>query len=194
MMKSCESSLKFTQQFEVQPPHKISQPWHPSTLGAGSFPAGTDRSCVWEDASMCCRMPGRNPWPPSPRRQQHLPRWDNHKHLQTLPGIPQRSKSPPVETLLCMFGIRSISSTLRSARLYKCLIYFHILFFNPSPGRIVLNTSSDRHVIIYIARLGRIWRRAVGPGLSSALCREYLPVLQLGELCSGSQAERLEEI
>ena len=68
------------------------------------------------------------------------------------------------------------------------------LLLTPALGRIVPNTSLDRHARIYAAQPGRIQPSSVGTVLCSSLCWEDLPVLQLVELYGNSQAEWLEEI
>lgn len=127
--------------------------------------------------------------------QEHLPHWGNHKCLQTWPDVPQHLKSCPTEPLLLY--IPEPVPFLQPRDRHSCTkvsFIFTFSSFNPSPRRRVPNTSCDRHGSIHIAGLGRIWQRAVGSGLSSALCQGWLPALQLAELCLGSQAERLEEI
>lgn len=75
-----------------------------------------------------------------------------------------------------------------------CVLFLLTFFSSFGPRWIVPNISLDRQDIVYIAGLGSVWPRAMGSVLSSALCQERLSVLQLVELCSSSQAERLEEI
>ena len=68
------------------------------------------------------------------------------------------------------------------------------LLLTPALGRIVPNTSLDRHARMYAAQPGRTRPSSAGAVLCSSLSWEDLPVLQLVGLYANSQAEQLEEI
>ena len=113
-----------------------------------------------------------------PRHHHLFPRGWDHSQL-TLCSVHPSTNSTPV---------------WRQAPLCKRLIPFYSLLLTPALGRIVPNTSLDRHARMYAAQPGRIRPSSAGAVLCSSLCWEDLPVLQLVELYANSQAEQLEEI